>query len=149
MCLLRNMFSDHSILWGAVVDEAAGAQLTKLADLRVDRGEEQARVGDGAVRDVAGAVVPREADARAGLVAPPRPVERRRALRWQELHDARDRVGCAIADAPARRAVDVVCEKSAGCSDGRRRAGRGTVDFDLLAILEGDLERLRGRHGGV
>ena len=112
----------------AVVDEAAGAQLAELADLGVDRGEQQARVRDGAVRDVARAVVPREADARDGLVAPPRPGERRRALRWQELHDARDRVRRAVAHAPARRAVDVVCAK---IQRGVRRGRRGEREVPL------------------
>ena len=91
------------------MDEAFGAELAELADLGVDGGEEEARVGDGAVGDVARAVVPCEADARDRLVAPPGLVERRGAQSGQEFHYTGDRVRRAVADAPAGRAVDMVC----------------------------------------
>ena len=89
-------------------DVAFGAQLAEVADFGVDRGQEEAGVGDVAVADVPGAIIPRQAHAREGLIALSRSVEGWYPRGGEELHNAGDGVGRAITHRPTWRTIHMV-----------------------------------------
>ena len=71
-------------------DVAFGAQLAEVADFGVDRGQEEAGVGDIAVADVPGTIIPRQAHTCEGFVALSICIKSGYAGGREKLHNAGD-----------------------------------------------------------